>query len=106
MGDTLPALSIPVLVLASGIYTAGASWWRRRHPAPPSPYTHQAARLAERAMLVDAERIVEGAYGTLGTLYAGPTAPHTHVPADGGVSPGAAASQDHDRSAPAPAQRG
>ncbi|WP_393058855.1 hypothetical protein [Streptomyces sp. LN549] len=105
MGDTLLALSIPVLVFASGIYAACESWWRRRHPAPPSPYTHQAARLAEHAMLVDAERIVNGAYETLGTLYAGPTAADTPVPATA-VRPGAAASQDHDRSAPAPAQRG
>ncbi|MFD8691919.1 hypothetical protein [Streptomyces sp. NPDC059651] len=104
MGDTLLALSIPVLVFAGGIYAACESWWRRRHPAPPSPYTHQAARLAERAMLVDAERIVEGAYGTLGTLYDSPTA-DTPVPAIG-VRPGTAASRDHDQSAPAPAQRG
>lgn len=103
MGETLLALSIPVLVFASGIYAAGETWWRRRHPAPPSPYTHQAARLAERAMLVDAERIVDGAYETLGTLYGSP--PDPRVPATD-VSSGAAASQDHDRSAPAPAQRG
>ncbi|MER5275969.1 hypothetical protein ABT025_09435 [Streptomyces sp. NPDC002809] len=105
MGDTLLALSIPVLVFASGIYAACEGWWRRRHPAPPSPYTHQAARLAERAMLVDAERIVDGSYEALGTLYDGPTAADTAVPAIG-VRPGAAATQDHDRSAPAPAQRG
>lgn len=105
MGDTLAALSIPVLFFASGIYAAGETWWRRRHPAPPSPYTHQAARLAERAMLVDAERIVDGAYETLGTLYDGPTATDTPVPATG-VTSGAAASRGHDRSAPAPAQRG
>ncbi|MFI6966597.1 hypothetical protein [Streptomyces sp. NPDC050149] len=105
MGDTLLALSIPLLVFASGIYAACDTWWRRRHPAPPSPYTHQAARLAERAMLVDAEQIVDGAYVTLGTLYDGPTAADTHIPATG-VMPGAAASPDHDRSAPAPAQRG
>lgn len=104
MGDTLLALSIPVLVFAGGIYAACESWWRRRHPAPPSPYTHQAARLAERAMLVDAERIVDGAYETLGTLYDGPTAPG-RIPATG-LRPGAAASQDPGRSAPAPAQRG
>ncbi|MEU1350647.1 hypothetical protein [Streptomyces sp. NPDC005795] len=103
MGDALSALSIPVLVFASGLYAAGETWWRRRQPAPPSPYTHQAARLAERAMLVDAERIVDDAYETLGTLYGSPT--DTCVPATD-VSPGAAASQDHDRSAPAPARRG
>lgn len=105
MGDTLLALSIPVLVLASGIYAAGESWWRRRHPAPPSPYTHQAARLAERAMLVDAERIVAGAYETVGALYDGPSALGAHIPATG-VTPGAAASQGPGRSVPAPARRG
>lgn len=105
MGDALPALSIPVLVFASGIYAACETWWRRRHPAPPSPYTHQAARLAERAMLVEAERIVDGAYETLGTLYDGQTATEAPFPATG-VTPGAAASPGHDRSAPAPAQRG
>ncbi|MEU1365827.1 hypothetical protein ABZ454_06800 [Streptomyces sp. NPDC005803] len=105
MHDTLPALSIPVLVFAGGVYAVCESWWRRRHPAPPSPYTHQAARLAERAMLVDAERIVAGAYEALGTLYDGSPATGTPVPATD-VRPGAAASQDPDRSAPAPARRG
>ncbi|MEV5603122.1 hypothetical protein AB0L33_16945 [Streptomyces sp. NPDC052299] len=47
MGDTLLTLSIPALLLASGLYTVASTWWRRRHPAPPSPYTQQAAGLAE-----------------------------------------------------------
>ncbi|MFF3954742.1 hypothetical protein ACFYY1_16200 [Streptomyces sp. NPDC001890] len=38
MGDTLLALSIPVLLFACGIYAARESCWRRRRPAPPSPY--------------------------------------------------------------------
>uniref|UniRef100_A0AAU2VT42 Uncharacterized protein n=1 Tax=Streptomyces sp. NBC_00008 TaxID=2903610 RepID=A0AAU2VT42_9ACTN len=105
MGDILLTLSIPVLVFASGIYAAGESWWRRRHPAPPSPYTHQAARLAERATLVDAERIVDSAYGCVGALYDGPSAPGARIPATG-VTPGQAASPGHGRSAPAPARRG
>ncbi|MFG2598883.1 hypothetical protein [Streptomyces sp. NPDC048462] len=105
MGDTLLALSIPVLVFAAGIYAAGESWWRRRHPAPPSPYTHQAARLAERAMLVDAERIVDSAYESVGALYDGPSAPGARIPATG-VIPGPAASAGPDRSVPAPARRG
>ncbi|MBO0917032.1 hypothetical protein [Streptomyces laculatispora] len=105
MGDTPLALSIPVLVFAGGIYAAGESWWRRRHPAPPSPYTHQAARLAERAMLVDAERIVDEAYEAVGALYDGPGAPGARFPATG-VTPGAAASQGRDRSVPAPVRRG
>ncbi|MEE1807590.1 hypothetical protein [Streptomyces sp. BE133] len=105
MDDTALALSIPVLVFAGGIYAACESWWRRRHPAPPSPYTHQAARLAERAMLVDAEDIVDGAYTRLGGLYDSPGSPDTHPPAPG-VTRREAASPDPGRSAPAPARRG
>lgn len=90
MGDVLPALSIPALVLASGVYAVAETWWRRRHPAPPSPYTHQAARLAERAMLVDAERIVDEAYGTLGGLYDGQPAPAHQVVAQSSHEVGAA----------------
>ncbi|THA62940.1 hypothetical protein E6R60_35220 [Streptomyces sp. A0642] len=100
MGDTLLALSIPVLVCASGIWTAGETWWRRRHPAPPSPYTHQAARLAGRATLVEAEQIVDGAYTSLGTLYTGST--DLRVPATR-VGPEAAGGRDRERP-PAPAR--
>ncbi|PZT72450.1 MULTISPECIES: hypothetical protein [unclassified Streptomyces] len=81
MGDVLWALSIPVLVGAGGLYAVGAAWWRRRHPAPPSPYTQQAARLAERAALAGAERIVDEAYGTLGALYDGQPGPARRTPA-------------------------
>ncbi|MFF1922836.1 hypothetical protein ACFVW8_19985 [Streptomyces sp. NPDC058221] len=104
MGDTLLALSIPVLVFAAGIYAAGESWWRRRHPAPPSPYTHQAARLAEQAMLVDAERIVDGAYVTLGSLYDGPSAPEAPFPATD-AAPGPTTARDRSRQASTPARR-
>ncbi|MFE6982926.1 hypothetical protein [Streptomyces griseus] len=72
MGDVLLALSIPVLVFGGGIYAACDCWWRRRHPAPPSPYTHRAARLAEQDMLVLAADIVEDAYAALGPLYDAP----------------------------------
>ncbi|MFD7612019.1 hypothetical protein [Streptomyces sp. NPDC059828] len=71
MSDLLLVLCIPLTVCASGIYAVCDSWWRRRHPAPPSPYTHAAARLAEREMLVDAEEIVTDAYTRLAPLYAG-----------------------------------
>ncbi|QNE76723.1 hypothetical protein F0344_20720 [Streptomyces finlayi] len=103
MDDTLLALSIPVLVFASGIYGACDTWWRRRHPAPPSPYTHQAARLAERAMLTRAEGIVDGAYEALAPLYDPPGVHSPRATAD--VTPGADASRDHGRSAPAAARR-
>ncbi|MFE1484329.1 MULTISPECIES: hypothetical protein [Streptomyces griseus group] len=72
MGDVLLALSIPVLVFGGGIYAACDCWWRRRHPAPPSPYTHRAARLAEQDMLVLAADIVDDAYAALGPLYDAP----------------------------------
>ncbi|GGS35964.1 hypothetical protein F2B00_08345 [Streptomyces parvus] len=75
MGDVLLALSIPVLVFGGGIYAACDCWWRRRHPAPPSPYTHRAARLAEQDMLLLAEEIVDDAYAALGPLYDAPPAP-------------------------------
>ncbi|MEV6163877.1 hypothetical protein AB0L71_18420 [Streptomyces sp. NPDC052052] len=96
MGDTLSALSIPVLLLASGVYAVCESWWRRRHPAPPSPYTHQAARLAERAVLADAETLVDDAYTRPGTLSGSPEAPDTRAPVPG-ITSGEAASPDPDR---------
>ncbi|WP_097874302.1 hypothetical protein [Streptomyces sp. ms184] len=74
MGDVLLALSIPVLVFGGGIYAACDCWWRRRHPAPPSPYTHRAARLAEQDMLMLAQEIVDDAYAALGPLYDAPAA--------------------------------
>ncbi|MFE2296292.1 hypothetical protein [Streptomyces sp. NPDC059452] len=75
MGDVLLALSIPVLVFGGGIYAACDCWWRRRHPAPPSPYTHRAARLAEQDMLLLAQEIVDDAYAALGPLYDPPSTP-------------------------------
>ncbi|MFF2228234.1 hypothetical protein ACFVV7_33510 [Streptomyces globisporus] len=81
MGDVLLALSIPVLVFGGGIYAACDCWWRRRHPAPPSPYTHRAARLAEQDMLLLAEEIVDGAYAAFGPLYDAPAASSAPGPA-------------------------
>ncbi|WP_078496578.1 MULTISPECIES: hypothetical protein [Streptomyces] len=83
MGDVLLALSIPVLVFGGGIYAACDCWWRRRHPAPPSPYTHRAARLAEQEMLLLAEEIVDDAHAALGPLYEAPAAPRPGGPAAG-----------------------
>ncbi|MEU8676888.1 hypothetical protein [Streptomyces sp. NPDC048560] len=104
MDDILLALSIPVLVFASGIYGACDHWRRRRRPTAPSPYAHQAARLAERAMLARAQDIVDGAYETLAPLYDTPGARTPTEAAD--VTPGADASRDHGRSAPAAARKG
>ncbi|WP_411084019.1 hypothetical protein [Streptomyces sp. cmx-18-6] len=107
MGDVLLALSIPVLVFGGGIYAACDCWWRRRHPAPPSPYTHRAARLAEEEMLLLAEAIVDDARAALGPLYDAP-APATSRPAAAHpalIGSGAAASPDRVPSRPAPAQK-
>ncbi|MGW8889415.1 hypothetical protein [Streptomyces sp. NPDC055749] len=104
MDDILLALSIPVLVFATGIYAACESWWRRRRPAPPSPYTHRAARLAEQAMLTRAEDIVDGAYETLAPLY-DPPGVHMPVTAATDITAGPETGPDRDRSQPAPARR-
>ncbi|WP_330480644.1 hypothetical protein [Streptomyces sp. NBC_00724] len=117
MGDILLALSIPVLVFAVGIYAGCETWWRRRHPAPPSPYTHQAARLSEREMVASAEEIVDGAHARLAGLYgtSGERIPATGVtgasgvtgaPGTPGLTPQVAASPGRGRSQPASARRG
>ncbi|MFF3030841.1 hypothetical protein ACFVS7_07470 [Streptomyces rubiginosohelvolus] len=98
MGDVLLALSIPVLVFGGGIYAACDCWWRRRHPAPPSPYTHRAARLAEQDMLLLAEEIVDDAYAALGPLYDAPAA----SAAPGPAGPPAALSSRPSRPASTP----
>ncbi|MET7366298.1 hypothetical protein ABZS61_10785 [Streptomyces sp. NPDC005566] len=96
MGDILLALSIPVLTFAVGIHAACDSWWRRRHPAPPSPYTRDAARLAEQELLTRAEGIVDRAYASLGHLYVGPWDMRDRAAEEaGGVTAGAGASPDH-----------
>ncbi|MGW3581793.1 hypothetical protein ACWDM8_10740 [Streptomyces rubiginosohelvolus] len=110
MGDVLLALSIPVLVFGGGIYAACDCWWRRRHPAPPSPYTHRAARLAEQDMLLLAEEIVDDAYAALGPLYDAPAATSTPRP-DGppaalsSRSPRPASTPDRAPSPPAAVQK-
>ncbi|WP_385620879.1 hypothetical protein PXH67_19545 [Streptomyces sp. P8-A8] len=112
MGDTLLALSIPVLVFACGIYAACESWWRRRRPAPPCTGRpgHRAARQAESEMLVDAEAVVDTAFAGLDGLYDTPEAPEGEAPDPrppaAGVRRRAAANRDPGRSAPAPRRRG
>ncbi|MEU4919890.1 hypothetical protein AB0G29_11070 [Streptomyces parvus] len=98
MGDVLLALSIPVLVFGGGIYAACDCWWRRRHPAPPSPYTHRAARLAEQDMLLLAEEIVDDAYAALGPFY---DAPAASDPAEPPTEPASVSSRPSRSSRPA-----
>lgn len=105
MGDVLLALSIPVLVFASGIYAACDCWWRRRHPAPPSPYTHRAARLAEQDMLLLAKEIVDDAYAALGPLYDRPAARAPAADRPTALSPRPDATPDRVPSRPAPARK-
>ncbi|MGW6578257.1 hypothetical protein ACWF76_02475 [Streptomyces globisporus] len=107
MGDVLLALSIPVLVFGGGIYAACDCWWRRRHPAPPSPYTHRAARLAEQEMLLLAEEIIDDAYAALGPLYdaPGPAGPPTVLNPRPPRAPRSAATPDHAPSRPAAARK-
>ncbi|MET8057660.1 hypothetical protein [Streptomyces microflavus] len=105
MGDVLLALSIPVLVFASGIYAACDCWWRRRHPAPPSPYTHRAARLAEQDMLLMAEEIVDDAYAALGPLYDRPAAQAPAAGRPAALSRRPDATPDRVPSRPAPARK-
>ncbi|MFJ8773949.1 hypothetical protein [Streptomyces microflavus] len=105
MGDVLLALSIPVLVFASGIYAACDCWWRRRHPAPPSPYTHRAARLAEQDMLLLAEEIVDDAYAAIGPLYDRPAAQAHAADRPAALSPRPDATPDRVPSRPAPARK-
>ncbi|WP_345982415.1 hypothetical protein [Streptomyces sp. DSS69] len=105
MVDVLLALSIPVVVSASGVYAACDCWWRRRHPAPPSPYTHRAARLAERDMLLRAEEIVDDAYAALGPLYDRPAAAEAPADPSAGLKPRPDATPDRAPSPPAPAQK-
>ncbi|MFE7774425.1 hypothetical protein ACFU5O_11060 [Streptomyces sp. NPDC057445] len=83
MGDVLLALCIPLTVCAGGIYAVCESWWRRGRPATPPPYSHAAARLAEREMLVAAEEVVAEAYARLAAFYE--EAAHGHVHGDGDV---------------------
>ncbi|MFJ1590977.1 hypothetical protein ACIOD0_12140 [Kitasatospora albolonga] len=106
MGDVLLALSIPVLVFGGGIYAACDCWWRRRHPAPPSPYTHRAARLAEQDMLLLAEEIVDDAYAALAPLYDPPAVPPlTAAARPTALSPRPDATPDRAPSPPAAARK-
>ncbi|MFF1836132.1 hypothetical protein ACFVXE_18265 [Streptomyces sp. NPDC058231] len=118
MGETLLALSVPALVLTGVIHAGCGRWRRRRSPAPPSPYTHQAARLAGCGTVLAAEEIVDGAYAALGRFYGIPGAPDpatedavtaaTAATTGGaaGVTRGAAASPGHGQSSPASVRRG
>ncbi|MFJ8754823.1 hypothetical protein ACIREO_36765 [Streptomyces sp. NPDC102441] len=102
MDDLLLALTVPAVVVASGVYAVCDC--RRQRRRPPPPYTRRAARTAARDALILAGTVVEGSYAALGGLYAGPATPHPagNTPA---VSGGPDASRDRGPSRPAPARR-
>jgi len=102
MDDLLLALTVPAVVVASGVYTVCACRRQRRHP--PSPYTRQAARLASRDALDLAETVVDDAYAALGGLYADPAAPPPAGDSPA-VTRGADAGPDRDPSGRAAARR-
>ncbi|MFE6935925.1 hypothetical protein ACFVDT_28285 [Streptomyces sp. NPDC057699] len=78
MDDLLLALSVPAVVIASGVYAVCDC--RRQRRRPPPPYTRRAARLAAHDAVALAESVVDSAYAALGGLYAGPAAPHPAAP--------------------------
>lgn len=96
MDDLLLTLSVPAVVLASGMYAVCDCRRQRRRPPP---YTRRAARLAARDALALAESVVDSAYAALGGFYTGPAA---RVP---GVSCGTEPSRGPGPSWPAPARR-
>ncbi|MEU3129157.1 hypothetical protein ACFT39_29325 [[Kitasatospora] papulosa] len=102
MDDLLLALTVPAVVVVSGVFTVCDC--RRRRRRPPPPYTRRAARLASRDVLLSAESVVGGAYAALGSLYPGPASRRPVLPAPT-VSGGTGASRGHGRSWRAPARR-
>ncbi|MFC8230787.1 hypothetical protein [Streptomyces sp. NPDC057287] len=102
MDDLLLTLTVPAVVVASGVYAVCDC--RRRRRKPPPPYTRRASRLAAREAVLLAEAVVDKAYAALGRLYADPAAPH---PAGGTLTGSGASdsSQDRGPSRPAPARR-
>ncbi|WP_432105411.1 hypothetical protein [Streptomyces sp. bgisy091] len=101
MHDLLLTLTVPAVVVASGVYTACDCRRGRRNPLP---YTRAAARRSAREAVRQAEDAVSKAYAAVGCLYA---APGLRRPPEGPatVSGRAAAGPDHGPSLPAPARR-
>ncbi|MFJ8887924.1 hypothetical protein ACIRJR_31595 [Streptomyces sp. NPDC102402] len=101
MDDLLLTLTVPAVVVASGVYAVCDCRRLRRYP--PSPYTRRAARLAAREAVALAEAVVDSAYAALGRLYAVPATPlpagHTAVSGAPDSSP------DRGPSRPAPARK-
>ncbi|MFJ9059887.1 hypothetical protein [Streptomyces sp. NPDC102409] len=102
MDDLLLTLTVPAVVVASGLYAVCDC--RRRRRNPPPPFTRRASRLAAREAVILAEAVVDSAYTALGRLYADPATPHPagHTPA---VSGAPDSSPDRGPSRPAPARR-
>ncbi|MEU0300258.1 hypothetical protein ABZ252_12440 [Streptomyces sp. NPDC006175] len=102
MDDLLLTLTVPAVVIASGVYAVCDC--RRQRRRPPPPYSRRAARLAARDVLVRAESVVDSAYAGLGGLYADPDGPRPAGNAQA-VSGRPDASRDRGQSRPAPARK-
>jgi hypothetical protein len=82
--DWLLALTIPLLMCASGLYAAAESWWRRRHHAGPVPYLPGRAPWAQTCdQVAVAEAVVADAYARYGDLYDTPLPDTGRVTAGG-----------------------
>lgn len=102
MDDLLLTLTVPAVVLASGVYAVCDC--RRMRRNPPPPYSRRAARTAAREVLSSAEAVVGSAYDALGGLYTDPAAPYPAQ--DTPVVTGRrAAGRDRGPSRPAPARK-
>lgn len=97
MDDLLLTLTVPAVVVASGLYAVCDC--RRRRRNPPPPFTRRASRLAAREAVILAEAVVDSACTALGRLYADPATPHPAVSGAPDSSP------DRGPSRPAPARR-
>ncbi|MFB8118668.1 hypothetical protein ACFQ6U_34790 [Streptomyces sp. NPDC056465] len=102
MDDLLLTLTVPAVVVASGLFAV--CHCRRLRRDPPPPFSRRASRLAAREAVLLAETVVDSAYAALGRLYADPATPRPagRTPA---VSGGPGSSPGRGPSRPAPARR-
>ncbi|MEU1122745.1 hypothetical protein ABZ371_03955 [Streptomyces sp. NPDC005899] len=102
INDLLLSLTVPAVVVASGVYTV--CHCRRLRRSPPPAYSRRAARDRARDAVADAEAGVTDAYALLGGLYTDPPAPRPAGPAPG-VNGAARAAAHGGPSLPVPGGR-